>query len=103
MAYQMEVGKEMEMRIYTTNKAGQKVAIDYSQKVIEEPEEKPVPKLIKPGKIRPVVQTRVADIQYLMFDPQEPPVVDELRKIDVNHLTPMQAFELVVKLKEMVK
>ena len=38
-----------------------------------------------------------------MFDPQEPPVVDELRKIDVNHLTPMQAFELVVKLKEMVK
>lgn len=29
------------MRIYTTNKAGQKVAIDYSQKIIEEPEEKP--------------------------------------------------------------
>lgn len=29
------------MRIYTTNKQGQKVAIDYSQKIIEQPEEKP--------------------------------------------------------------
>ena len=67
------------------------------------PEEKPAPRPIKPGKIRPAVQTRVADIQYLLFDPQEPSVVDELRKIDVNHLTPMQAFELVVKLKEMVR
>ncbi|MGN1274333.1 MAG: DNA mismatch repair protein MutS [Thermoguttaceae bacterium] len=69
----------------------------------ENPTEKPTPKPVKPAKIRPAVQTRVADVQYLLFDPQEPPVVEELRKIDVNHLTPMQALALVAKLKEMIK
>ena len=69
----------------------------------ENPTEKPAPKPVKPAKIRPAVQTRVADVQYLLFDPQEPPVVEELRKIDVNHLTPMQALALVAKLKEMIK
>ncbi|MBQ6106650.1 MAG: hypothetical protein IJK97_00450, partial [Thermoguttaceae bacterium] len=69
----------------------------------ENPKEKPAPKPVKPAKIRPAVQTRVADVQYLLFDPQEPPVVEELRKIDVNHLTPMQALALVAKLKEMIK
>lgn len=29
------------MRIYTTNKAGQKVAVDYTETIIEEKEEKP--------------------------------------------------------------
>ncbi|MBR0193671.1 MAG: DNA mismatch repair protein MutS [Thermoguttaceae bacterium] len=98
---QMEARQDELRNLETAEKAPE------AEEPEEEPEvkaeEKPVPKLIKPGKIRPVVQTRVADIQYLMFDPQDPPVVDELRKIDVNHLTPMQAFELVVKLKEMVK
>ena len=97
---QMEARQDELRNLETAEKAPE---AEESEKIEEKPEEKPVPKLIKPGKIRPVVQTRVADIQYLMFDPQEPPVVDELRKIDVNHLTPMQAFELVVKLKEMVK
>jgi len=70
----------------------------------EEPsEEKPIPRTLKPVRIKPGVQTRVSDVQFLMFDPQEPPVVEELRKIDVNQLSPMQAFELVVKLKKMVK
>ena len=37
----MEVRKEMEMKIYTTNRQGQKVAIEYSQEIITEPEIKP--------------------------------------------------------------
>ncbi|MCR5164984.1 MAG: DNA mismatch repair protein MutS [Thermoguttaceae bacterium] len=103
---QMEARQDELRNLETAEKAPQAEEPEEKPEVKPEeakPEEKPVPKLIKPGKIRPTVQTRVADIQYLMFDPQEPPVVDELRKIDVNHLTPMQAFELVVKLKEMVK
>jgi hypothetical protein len=31
------------------------------------------------------------------------PVVDELRKIDLNALTPMQAFDLLRKLSEQLK
>ena len=40
----------------------------------------------------PHVSRKAADIQLTLFGPPEHPMVDELRKLDVDQLTPMQAL-----------
>lgn len=57
----------------------------------------------KPGPGRSRVRTQVADVQFLLFDPKDPPMVEELRKLDLNHMTPMQAFETLSRWKSALK
>ncbi len=57
-----------------------------------------------PNRILP--RTQVADVQFLLFDPKEPtetPIFSELRQLDVNNITPMQALERLTQWKEMLK
>jgi DNA mismatch repair protein MutS len=39
------------------------------------------------------IQPKKSHLQLTLFGPADHPVVDELRQIDLNHMTPMQAFE----------
>lgn len=43
------------------------------------------------------------DIQLMLFGPEEHPVVDELRRFDLNNITPLQAMLQIQKWKESVK
>lgn len=45
-------------------------------------------------------RTPTHDIQYLMFDPKDPPIIEELKKMDVNEMTPIQAFQTLLRWQE---
>ncbi len=53
----------------------------------------------RPGPTRARVRTQVSDVQFLLFDPHESPLVEELRKLDLNRITPMQALETLARWK----
>lgn len=68
----------------------------------------------KPLVVRPSAPLRTLDplrarnprgkeIQLLLFDPQDPPVIEELRKVNVDRTTPMEALQLLAKWKEMIE
>jgi len=44
--------------------------------------------------IRPQ-QKRAGDLQMLLFEPQEHPLLDTIRQLDINTLTPMAALQLI--------
>jgi DNA mismatch repair protein MutS len=48
---------------------------------------------------RRVVHRPRHDLQLTLFAPQEHPLLDEVRRIDLNHVTPLQAFEQLQKWK----
>ncbi len=57
-----------------------------------------------PSRIRP--QTQVADVQFLLFDPQElkeSPILAELRDLNTNNMTPMQALAQIEQWKEALR
>ena len=41
-------------------------------------------------------------MQHSLFDQKPSPVEDELKEVDVNNLTPMEALRLLGKLKEIL-
>lgn len=49
-----------------------------------------------------VLQSKGRDVQFLLFDPHDPPVIEELRKLNVERTTPFEALQLLAKWKEMI-
>jgi len=46
---------------------------------------------------------RGGDIQLTLFGPAEHPLLDEIRKFDLNHITPMQAFQRIQQWQELLQ
>jgi len=46
---------------------------------------------------------RGGDIQLTLFGPAEHPLLDEIRKFDLNHITPMQAFQRIQRWQELLQ
>ena len=49
-----------------------------------------------------VLQSKGRDVQFLLFHPHDPPVIEELRKLNVERTTPFEALQLLAKWKEMI-
>ncbi|MBQ2821729.1 MAG: DNA mismatch repair protein MutS [Thermoguttaceae bacterium] len=49
-----------------------------------------------------VLQSKGRDVQFLLFDPHDSPVIEELRKLNVERTTPFEALQLLAKWKEMI-
>jgi len=49
---------------------------------------------------RPAARDKPAEIQLTLFGPAEHPLLDELRKLELNSLTPMQAMQLIQRWQE---
>ncbi len=56
------------------------------------------PKLAVKGK-----KSRRGDLQLTLFSPPEHPVVDQLRQLDIDSLTPLEALKLLAELKSAVR
>ncbi|MDO4575962.1 MAG: DNA mismatch repair protein MutS [Planctomycetia bacterium] len=67
----------------------------------ESPQTLTISRQKRPGHAR--IRTEVGDIQLLLFDPKDPPMVEELRKTNVDNLTPLQALTLLEKWKKELK
>ncbi len=52
--------------------------------------------------IRPKKQ-RSGDLQLLLFEPSEHPLLDKIRELDCNQLTPLAALQAIQKLAATVK
>jgi len=51
---------------------------------------------------RPVETTKVGQVQLTLFGPAEHPLMDELRQVDLNNLTPIEAMQLVQQWQELL-
>lgn len=49
------------------------------------------------------IRTQVGNVQFVLFDPQDHPIVEEIRGMNLHHVTPMQALQLLEHWKESLK